>query len=258
MFLAEVGQEEPGLNRLIRAAFKLLGLQTYFTAGVKEVRAWTIHIGDTAPQAAGVIHTDFETRIHPRPDHRLRRFHRLQGRAGCQGRGQDAQRRQGIRGQGWRRVELPVQRLSLNSDFLDFSPASVRPYTEPPAQRQPARGAAPGTDRLARTRARAELAEAQRSNHAPAAPPLPAALRLGLRRFRRRARGAAAARGARDRHDAVAGRRPVAAPDPGRRADARHGPRRFARRPHHRRLARPAHWEACRSSPSRAIPSSRT
>ena len=60
MFLSEMGQTEPGLNRLIRAAFKLLGLQTYFTAGVKEVRAWTIHTGDTAPQAAGVIHTDFE------------------------------------------------------------------------------------------------------------------------------------------------------------------------------------------------------
>jgi GTP-binding protein YchF len=60
MFLADLGLEEPGLNRLIRAGFKLLGLQTYFTAGVKEVRAWTIHIGDTAPQAAGVIHTDFE------------------------------------------------------------------------------------------------------------------------------------------------------------------------------------------------------
>ncbi len=60
MFLSEMGQDEPDLNRLIRAAFKLLGLQTYFTAGVKEVRAWTIHIGDTAPQAAGVIHTDFE------------------------------------------------------------------------------------------------------------------------------------------------------------------------------------------------------
>ena len=60
MFLAEMGQDEPGLNRLIRAGFKLLGLQTYFTAGVKEVRAWTIHVGDTAPQAAGVIHTDFE------------------------------------------------------------------------------------------------------------------------------------------------------------------------------------------------------
>ena len=60
MFLAEMGQSEPGLNRLIRAGFKLLGLQTYFTAGVKEVRAWTIHVGDTAPQAAGVIHGDFE------------------------------------------------------------------------------------------------------------------------------------------------------------------------------------------------------
>ena len=60
LFLSEMGQDEPGLNRLIRAAFKLLGLQTYFTAGVKEVRAWTIRIGDTAPQAAGVIHGDFE------------------------------------------------------------------------------------------------------------------------------------------------------------------------------------------------------
>jgi len=60
MFLEEMGQTEPGLNRLIRAAFQLLGLQTYFTAGPKEVRAWTIHVGDTAPQAAGVIHTDFE------------------------------------------------------------------------------------------------------------------------------------------------------------------------------------------------------
>ena len=59
-FLADMGMEEPGLNRLIRAAYNLLGLQTYFTAGVKEVRAWTIHTGDTAPKAAGVIHTDFE------------------------------------------------------------------------------------------------------------------------------------------------------------------------------------------------------
>ncbi|MDP1651460.1 MAG: redox-regulated ATPase YchF [Rhodocyclaceae bacterium] len=60
VFLADMGLHEPGLNRLIRAAYHLLGLQTYFTAGVKEVRAWTIHRGDTAPQAAGVIHTDFE------------------------------------------------------------------------------------------------------------------------------------------------------------------------------------------------------
>jgi GTP-binding protein YchF len=60
MFLEELGLHEPGLNRLIRSAYTLLGLQTYFTAGVKEVRAWTIHVGDTGPQAAGVIHTDFE------------------------------------------------------------------------------------------------------------------------------------------------------------------------------------------------------
>lgn len=59
-FLAEMGLEEPGLNRVIRAGYALLGLQTYFTAGVKEVRAWTIRVGATAPQAAGVIHTDFE------------------------------------------------------------------------------------------------------------------------------------------------------------------------------------------------------
>jgi GTP-binding protein YchF len=60
VFLGDMGMEEPGLNRLIRAGFSLLGLQTYFTAGVKEVRAWTVKIGATAPQAAGVIHTDFE------------------------------------------------------------------------------------------------------------------------------------------------------------------------------------------------------
>ncbi len=60
VFLADVGLAEPGLNRLIRAGYQLLGLQTYFTAGVKEVRAWTVPVGATAPQAAGVIHTDFE------------------------------------------------------------------------------------------------------------------------------------------------------------------------------------------------------
>ncbi len=60
LFLDDLGLEEPGVSVLIRAAYKLLNLQTYFTAGEKEVRAWTINIGDTAPQAAGVIHTDFE------------------------------------------------------------------------------------------------------------------------------------------------------------------------------------------------------
>jgi len=59
-FLADLGMAEPGLNRVIRAGYQLLGLQTYFTAGVKEVRAWTIPVGATAPQAAGVIHTDFQ------------------------------------------------------------------------------------------------------------------------------------------------------------------------------------------------------
>lgn len=59
-FLADLGLDEPGLNRVIRAAYQLLGLQTYFTAGVKEVRAWQVHKGSTAPQAAAVIHTDFE------------------------------------------------------------------------------------------------------------------------------------------------------------------------------------------------------
>jgi GTP-binding protein YchF len=59
-FLKDLGLEEPGLNRVIRAGYTLLGLQTYFTAGPKEVRAWTVRKGATAPQAAGVIHTDFE------------------------------------------------------------------------------------------------------------------------------------------------------------------------------------------------------
>ena len=59
-FLADLGLEEPGLDRVTRAGYNLLGLQTYFTAGVKEVRAWTVPVGATAPQAAGVIHTDFE------------------------------------------------------------------------------------------------------------------------------------------------------------------------------------------------------
>jgi ribosome-binding ATPase YchF (GTP1/OBG family) len=60
VFLADMGMTEPGLNRVIRAAYTLLGLQTYFTSGPKEVRAWTVRVGATAPQAAAVIHTDFE------------------------------------------------------------------------------------------------------------------------------------------------------------------------------------------------------
>jgi ribosome-binding ATPase YchF (GTP1/OBG family) len=59
-FLSDIGLDEPGLNKIIRSGFDLLSLQTYFTAGPKETRAWTIHKGDSAPQAAGVIHTDFQ------------------------------------------------------------------------------------------------------------------------------------------------------------------------------------------------------
>ena len=59
-FMESLGLEEPGLNRVIRAGYSLLGLQTFFTAGVKEVRAWTVKVGATAPQAAGKIHSDFE------------------------------------------------------------------------------------------------------------------------------------------------------------------------------------------------------
>ena len=59
-FMDSLGLEEPGLNRVIRAGYKLLGLQTFFTAGPKEVRAWTVKVGATAPQAAGKIHSDFE------------------------------------------------------------------------------------------------------------------------------------------------------------------------------------------------------
>jgi ribosome-binding ATPase YchF (GTP1/OBG family) len=59
-FLNDLGMDEPGLDKVIRAGYELLGLQTYFTAGVKEVRAWTVKMGATAPEAAGVIHTDFQ------------------------------------------------------------------------------------------------------------------------------------------------------------------------------------------------------
>jgi GTP-binding protein YchF len=82
-FLAEMGQSEPGLNRVIRAGYKLLGLQTYFTAGVKEVRAWTIPVGATAPQAAGKIHTDFERGFIRAEVTAYDDFIRLKGEAGA-------------------------------------------------------------------------------------------------------------------------------------------------------------------------------
>ena len=82
-FLAEMGLSEPGLNRVIRAGYKLLGMQTYFTAGVKEVRAWQVHKGSTAPQAAGVIHTDFEKGFIRAETIAFDDFIKFKGEAGC-------------------------------------------------------------------------------------------------------------------------------------------------------------------------------
>ena len=80
-FLADLGFDEPGLNRVIRGGYALLGLQTFFTAGAKEVRAWTTKVGATAPQAAGEIHTDFEKGLYSCRGDRLRRLRRGQRRA---------------------------------------------------------------------------------------------------------------------------------------------------------------------------------
>jgi ribosome-binding ATPase len=82
-FLADLGLDEPGLNRVIRAAYRLLGLQTYFTAGEKEVRAWQLRAGSTAPQAAAVIHTDFERGFIRAETIAFDDFIRYRGEAGC-------------------------------------------------------------------------------------------------------------------------------------------------------------------------------
>jgi ribosome-binding ATPase YchF (GTP1/OBG family) len=83
LFLSEMGMAEPGLDRLIRAGFELLGLQTYFTAGVKEVRAWTVKKGATAPQAAAVIHTDFERGFIRAEVIAFNEYINLKGEQGC-------------------------------------------------------------------------------------------------------------------------------------------------------------------------------
>jgi hypothetical protein len=111
-FLKELGVPEVGVGALIRATYHLLGLRTYFTAGEKEVRAWTIHAGDTAPKAAGVIHSDFErgfikaeTVAYDGPDGvRLRRRRAREGPL--------PHGRQGVRREGRRRAALQVQRLT--------------------------------------------------------------------------------------------------------------------------------------------------
>ncbi len=115
MFLDEMGMDEPGLDRVIRAGYSLLGLQTYFTAGVKEVRAWTVKVGATAPQAAGVIHTDFQKGFIRAEVVGYDDFVAHNGEAGRQGSRQMAPRRQGVHRQGRRCGALPLQRLSARS-----------------------------------------------------------------------------------------------------------------------------------------------
>lgn len=111
IFLADMELEEPGLDRLIRAGYALLGLQTYFTAGPREVRAWTVRVGATAPQAAGVISHRLRARLHSRRGDFVCRLHCLQGRAGSEGSRKDAAGRQGIHSARRRCYIFQVQRL---------------------------------------------------------------------------------------------------------------------------------------------------
>ena len=111
-FLKDLGLEETGLARIIRAGYDLLHLITFFTAGPKEARAWTVEKGAKAPQAAGVIHTDFERGFIRAETIAYRRFRRLRRRGRRQGRRQDARRGQGICRPGRRRPAVPLQRLS--------------------------------------------------------------------------------------------------------------------------------------------------
>ena len=111
-FLADLGLAEAGLDRIIRAGYRLLGLLTFFTAGPKEVRAWTVRAGATAPQAAGVIHTDFERGFIRAETIAFDDYVALQGRGRRARGGQAAARGQGLRGPRRRRLPLPLQRLT--------------------------------------------------------------------------------------------------------------------------------------------------
>ena len=113
-FLDSLGLKEPGLDRLIRAGYALLGLNTYFTAGPKEARAWTIPAGTRAPQAAAVIHTDFEKGFIRAQTIAYDDFVGLGGEQASKGSRQGARRGQGLRRQGRRRAALQVQRVRLD------------------------------------------------------------------------------------------------------------------------------------------------
>ena len=110
-FLASMGMTEPGLNRLVRAGYDLLDLITYFTSGGDECRAWTVHRGDTAPKAAGVIHTDFEKGFIKAEVIRVEDLLELKTEAACREKGKLRIEGQRVRGAGRRRHALPLQRL---------------------------------------------------------------------------------------------------------------------------------------------------
>jgi hypothetical protein len=114
-FLADLGMEEPGLNRVIRAGYELLHLHTYFTAGPKEVRAWTVKVGATAPEAAGVIHTDFQKGFIRAEVIGYDDFIAHGGEQGAKEAGKLAPRGQGLRRARRRRDPLPLQRLRIFS-----------------------------------------------------------------------------------------------------------------------------------------------
>ena len=121
-YLEAVGLREPGLNRVIRAGYDLLHLVTFFTVGPKEARAWTVEKGAKAPQAAGVIHTDFEKGLHPRRDHRLRRLRRQSRRGGRARSRQVPARGQGLRRRRRRRPAFPLRQLSaMPADPFSFA-----------------------------------------------------------------------------------------------------------------------------------------
>ena len=112
-FLKDLGVEESGMGALIRATYHLLGLQTYFTAGEKEVRAWTIHVGDTAPQAAGVIHSDFERGFIKAETVAYDDLVVVRIGRGRAGEGALPDGREGVRRRRRRRPAVQVQRLAV-------------------------------------------------------------------------------------------------------------------------------------------------
>ena len=113
IFMEELGLDESGLSRLIREAYKLLGLQSYFTSGETETRAWTIPVGAKAPQAAGVIHSDFERGFIKAETASYEDYVALGGEKGCRDAGKLRQGRKRLRRAGWRCNALQVQRVSV-------------------------------------------------------------------------------------------------------------------------------------------------